>query len=62
MPDKGRAFASVCNKKGHSVESVLFYLFTSVRLLTQEVGAQTPGALQGLLKLPFLNLRLVPGK
>ncbi len=60
--DEDTLFATEDNRKGHQPTDVLFfYIYTSV-LFSQQVGTQSAGPFDGLLQLPFLNLRLVTGK
>lgn len=57
--DEGILFATVDNKKGHQPTDVLFfYIYMSV-LFSQQVGTQPAGPFDGLLQLPFLDLRFV---
>ena len=60
--DRCTPFATEDNKKGHQPTDVLFFYIYMFVLFSQQVGTQPAGPFDGLLQLPFLNLRLVSGK
>ncbi len=60
--DEGTLFATGDNKKGHQPTDVLFFYIYTSALFSQQVGTQSAGPFDGLLQLPFLDLRFVTGK